>query len=509
MRFERHLRFFLQNLLSPAPRQGEQTGKIDRYNQQFVAEKGIILGKPRQDGFYNWWGFKSSSNMFFRLSGDLLEHHILTIAPTGSGKGVGLVIPNLLEYEHSVMVIDPKGENYLMTAQVRGRNGRKVILLDPFGECEKRKNDDVPLTPYRSFNPLDFLSVEDENVGDDCAVLADMLVLQTGQEKDPHWNDKARAILKGLILYVVRAGKPKTLAELRRVVVEELCNNTVVGRHGETRSYQFVQVLKNYPDDKIINRTGFEIESMPNEERGSVLSTVLRHTEFLDSQSVAHCLDQSDMSSDELLALLRTGQLSLYFVLPADKFSAYARVMRLWIGTAIQLIAKHPLTRAEQDQGNRILFMLDEVAQLGTMEPLLKGIGLMRGYGMILWMVFQDIGQLKSLYPDHRWISFMSNCKIKLFFGISDYDTAKYISDMIGKETKYVTATTIGQHGGQAKSLLPGSNQSATVSQKDMEVMTPDRIMDLPNDRIFIFAQGHSPIEANRVDYRKDPYFQS
>jgi type IV secretory pathway TraG/TraD family ATPase VirD4 len=74
---------------------------------------------------------------------------------------------------------------------------------------------------------LDFLA--DENVGDDCAVLADMLVLQTGQEKDPHWNDKARAILKGLILYVVGAGKPRIMAELRRVVVEELCNSTVVG----------------------------------------------------------------------------------------------------------------------------------------------------------------------------------------------------------------------------------------------------------------------------------------
>lgn len=101
---------------------------------------------PQQDGFYNWWGFDSNLNMLLYINNYLLEHHILTIAPTGSGKGIGLVIPNLLKYEPSVVVIDPKGENYLTTAKVRQRDGRKVILLDLFGECEKRRNDDIPPT---------------------------------------------------------------------------------------------------------------------------------------------------------------------------------------------------------------------------------------------------------------------------------------------------------------------------------------------------------------------------
>src|SRR5688572_33383934 len=51
------------------------------------------------------------------------DRHLLTIAPTGAGKGRSVIIPNLLRFEGSVIVIDPKGETWHVTARRRKEMG--------------------------------------------------------------------------------------------------------------------------------------------------------------------------------------------------------------------------------------------------------------------------------------------------------------------------------------------------------------------------------------------------
>ena len=69
-------------------------------------------------------------------SGKLLRYggpgHLLTVAPTRAGKGVGAIIPNLLTADRPVIVIDPKGENFRVAGRARSRFG-PVYPLDPFG----------------------------------------------------------------------------------------------------------------------------------------------------------------------------------------------------------------------------------------------------------------------------------------------------------------------------------------------------------------------------------------
>ena len=148
-------------------------------------------------------------------SGKLLRYdgpaHLLTMAPTRSGKGVGTIIPNLLTLDRAVICIDPKGENARVTARARGRKG-KVWCLDPFG---------VSGQPAARYNPLDRLDPASIDLAEDAGTLADALVHDApGQTGEAHWNEEAKALIAGLILHVVTTepADRRTLATLRELL---------------------------------------------------------------------------------------------------------------------------------------------------------------------------------------------------------------------------------------------------------------------------------------------------
>ncbi len=162
--------------------------------EALAGERGLLLGR--------------SEHHALRLDG---QGHVLTVAPTRSGKGVSCVIPNLLDYPGSVLVTDPKGENYAVTARWRGAQGHVVHALDPF--------DVVGGTA--SYNPMDLIDSASADVADDARLLADMLILPEGREgEQAFWNEEARALLTGLILHVAASAPPelRTLTHVRRLL---------------------------------------------------------------------------------------------------------------------------------------------------------------------------------------------------------------------------------------------------------------------------------------------------
>jgi type IV secretion system protein VirD4 len=139
-------------------------------------ERGLILGRAR--------------DRLLRFEG---EGHILTVAPTRSGKGVSCVIPNLLDHPGSILVTDPKGENFAVTARWRRHIGQQVHAFDPFGVT----------SGDATYNPLELIDAESPEAVDEARMLADMIVLPEGQGGEQlFWNEEARAVLTGLILHV-------------------------------------------------------------------------------------------------------------------------------------------------------------------------------------------------------------------------------------------------------------------------------------------------------------------
>jgi type IV secretion system protein VirD4 len=243
----------------------------------------------------------------------------------------------------------------------------------------------------------------------------------------------------------------------------------------------------------------------------------LRHLDFLNSKNVQDSLNRNDFQLDDI----RINPKTIYLVLPANKITSYNRLARLWISSI-----KSSLERINDGyrESRPVLFMLDEVAQLGRMEPLVNAISLSRSYGIKLWLIFQDVAQMKVAYPNEEWRTFFSNTKAQQFFGISstDTDTCKFVSEIAGQTTitfnteSYSEGTNSGgssnygySSGGESSSSSSGggtsSGQSKTYSINQQvqarPLVNPNEVAQITIDHILIFGVTKFPIMAKKMPY--------
>jgi type IV secretion system protein VirD4 len=414
-------------------------------------------------------------------SGKLLRYdgpaHLLTLAPTRAGKGVGTVIPNLLLAERSVLVIDPKGENAKIAGEARKRFGA-VHILDPFG---------VTGLPASAYNPLGRLSAESLDLGEDAASLAEALVMDPpGQQSEAHWNEEAKALLAGLIMFAVSHEDQdrKTLATVREYLT--------------LPPEKFRTLLELMQDTDaaggLIARAANRFLGKSDREAASVMSSAQRHTHFLDSPRIVTATARSDFQ----FSALRHDLTSIFLVLPPNRLDAYSRWLRLLVAQALQDIARD--AEAAQAGAQRLkqpaLFLLDEFAALGRLEAVERAMGLMAGYGLQLWPILQDMSQLRDLYGA-RANTFVANAGVLQTFGVNDFETAKWLSQMIGRETT----------GYQTESHKPGDAPSTSYNVTARDLMTPDEIMQIPPHVQLLRVQGKPVIIARKLRYFADEEF--
>lgn len=428
--------------------------------------KVVLLGLPTKKQF--------SKNVIF----EEVERHFVSVAPTRSGKGVSLIIPNLLTYEGSVIVIDPKGENAWITAERRRRMGQKVIILDPWGEVNRRYGNLVGETEETAYyNPLSILDPQSPNYTDDLAYISDALVINQG--KDPHWDDSARELVAGLISYLVEtlgAGVPSL--SLVRVLLskpsEELAG---IAQEAQNLGFESVAARKlgRFKDDR--------------GEIASIISTALTQTAFLDSTTLGKNLSFSDFSFDDLVNEPTT----IYLVLPVDKLQTYGRWLRLLVSIGIRTIARN-----EKKLPFPVLFLLDEFGTIGRLSAISQAFGLMAGLQMCIWIFIQDLVQLKRDYPD-EWETFLGNAAAVTFFNIMDQFTAEYFSKMLGT----TTIERISIATAEKRKLDP--EYGAMADQYfARSLLTPEEIRTAKNG---IILWRFHPVVFRKITYYKIPFF--
>ncbi|GAC1648741.1 MAG: hypothetical protein NVS4B3_04760 [Gemmatimonadaceae bacterium] len=454
-------------------------------------------GPPSQSHGSAHWGrghaLASESGLLLgRFGGRLLRHggegHVVTVAPTRSGKGISCVIPNLLDYSGSLVVTDPKGENFAVTAQWRADHGHMVYAFDPFGIT----NDGVEprRVPLATYNPLCLVDVDGPGAADDARLLADMLVVPEGRgSEQAFWNEEARGVLGGLILHA--AARPRrderTLTHVREMLT--------------LPPAAFSALLREMEDSKaaggLVARAAARLLQKAEKERSGVLSTAQSHTHFLDSPRMAAVLGNStaDLSS------LKRSQASVYLILPADRLDGYARWLRLMIACALVAV-----TREAGRAATPVLFLLDEFAHLGRLEPVQRGIGLAGGFGIIFWLVVQDFSQLRNTYGD-AWPTFLANADVLQAFGANDWDTAEYLSKMTGEATIRVVSDNESRGVSRGRQSQRQQGSARSTAEKGRRLLLPDEVRRLPHQAQLLFVRGHAPVLATRVDYLTDPQF--
>lgn len=412
------------------------------------------------------------------------DRHLLTVAPTRSGKGTTQIVPNLLTYEGSMLVIDPKGENALITAKRRQDMGQDVHIVDPWGIAS------VEGIEPATFNPLDWLDIRDPDITENAMLLADALVV-ANNHADSFWDEEAKALLQGLILYVASDSAydgRRTLGEVRNILTSKpeeqdaVLNDMAGSMH------------------RIIASTGARTMQKDDKLRANVMASAQAHTHFLESERITKSMDTSSFRFEDLKAQPTT----IYLVLPADRLNAFGRWLRLLVQQAITINARNIETKPAKP----VLFILDEFAAMGKLTMIEQAYGLMAGYGMQLWGIVQDFNQLERLY-DKGWQSFVANAGMINYFGSSDRMTSEYFSAMCGETTVWnfssamsrAFGTTSGQSGGSSETTTQSDN--AAASQR--KLIYPDELMRMQQGQQLVLVENMHPLRAKRERWIDNP----
>ena len=265
--------------------------------------------------------------------------HVLTFAPTRSGKGVGLVVPTLLSWPASAVIHDIKGENWSITAGWRSRFSH-CLLFNP--------------TDSRSaaYNPLLEVRRGAHEVRD-VQNIADILVDPEGAlEKRNHWEKTSHALLVGAILHVLYAGEDKTLRGVANFLSDpaspfELTLHRMMTTHH----------LGDGPHP-VVASAAREVLNKSDNERSGVLSTAMSFLGLYRDPTVAEVTSCCDWRIADLIAA--ESPVSLYLVVPPSDISRTKPLIRLILNQIGRRLTESLDGSDGIKRRHKLLLMLDE-----------------------------------------------------------------------------------------------------------------------------------------------------
>jgi type IV secretion system protein VirD4 len=312
--------------------------------------------------------------------------------------------------------------------------GQTVIVLDPYRESG------LPDEYYSSWNPLDLVDENDPQAIENAAAIADALIIKTSDE-NAHFDEAARIFVKGLILFVASSKRQDIEGNLL-TVYDLLANGARDQLRTEAQASGEPEAEKKHePFDFLlylmIRQGGFAssvvagaanmIKGMGQRERGSVLATARRNLEFLERAAIKDTFRSSSFDLDSL----KTDEkgVTIYLCLPPQRMHDTSRFLRLMITACLERMYG---IKAEPATGKPVLFILDEFASLRHMSVIEHAAGYAAGFGIKLWLILQDITQLKRNYQE-AWETFMGNAGVIQAFANSDTASLEYLSKKIGQ----------------------------------------------------------------------------
>jgi len=459
---------------------------------------GLLVGKTHspkvpQAARLLWSAPRWASEMVCRLFRDAVQRkgswvrlargtHTLIVAPTGRGKGTGLVIPHLLTYAGSCVVIDPKGENAQLTAEHRRRVfGHEVRIVDPFKI--------VTQTPD-TFNPLDWIDPASPTALDEAKAVADALVIKNPHAKEPHWEESAGLWTWGMTALALHKAPPEK-RNLQTVA-------TLLSDPAEMAAAKKV-MCESTVWDGLLARIGHQLSHFMERELGSTLTTTNRFLHFLSTVPVAANTRSSSFDPMKL----RTGKMTVYLVLPTQFLQSHAGLMRMWVSSLLLAVIRGGL-----DERRRVLFLLDEAATaLGHMECIENAVVQLRGYGLRLCFFYQSLGQLKQCFPEGRDETFLSCMDSQIFFGLNDVSSAEYVSSRMGEMTITIHQASGGtshsrSHDLQGSSTTSySSNSGWNASETGRKLLKPEEVLALDERIAVVFTPSVPPLFTYLVRY--------
>lgn len=416
-----------------------------------------------------------------RVLMDTGERHLLLTAPTRAGKGVSTIIPSLLTWRESCIVLDPKdGENADVTAPWR----RTVGAVALFTPCK---------APSACINVLDSIRLGRHQEFADAQIIAQSLTAPEKMADESatslHFRELAALLLTATILHVCYTSKRTSLAGVWEFLTQQQTSLAdclaamATTRHTSAGVHQAIASMTT----AIANISG-------DRELSSVWTTAIRPLTLYNDPMIAASTDTSTLDLDALQ--YGTRPLSLYLIAPSPmQLERLHALYRVILDVAMTRLMEHPV----RTWHSRLLFVGDELPWYGYSRAIDKGVAVMAGYGIKGLFVTQDLPALEKVYGKDT--ALWGNTDLKIFYAPINDLTAKRISEnLMGR-------ATIDHPVASHQNGIMGP-RSVSFQHVARALLTPDEVMELDPALAILRLSSVKPILCQKVDYRSHVFFQ-
>jgi type IV secretion system protein VirD4 len=410
------------------------------------------------------------------------EQFAMVAAPTRSGKGIGIVIPNLLTFAGSVVVLDIKGENFQRTARYRKSRGQHVFLFNPFSKNGSR------------YNPLASLSADsDRRFGE---VMALATAIYPPVRDNPFWNEQAANLFVGLALFLCET------PELQRTFEQLLSVLQTSRLSGDLRRTASKLVQDRVADGRPLSAAcaGALLRFASTSEAASAGIVSAFHAPLLvfADPMVAAATRTSDFS----LSDIRRRPTSIYVCIEPQHLRSARVILNLFF---TQLIYQNTQSLPKtQHDSLQCLLLMDEFTAIGRIEILAHSVAFIAGFGLRLVTIIQSIAQLAGVYGENDARTLIANHALRVVFAPSEMRDAREISEMLGMTTVRTPS--------EAHTHTSGGSRSTTTkrdSEQARPLLLPQELRALGETMELLLLAGHPPIRAAKIRYFEDPELRS
>lgn len=443
------------------------TGReLNRLGMFKPATNGILVGK--------------FNGRLVRLPG---QQFVILAAPTRSGKGVGIVIPNLLEYGESVVVLDIKQENFELTSGWRAQQGQEVYLFNPFAADRKTHR----------WNPLTYVSTDPTFRVSDLMSIAAMLY-PDGTADQKFWVSQARNAFLAFALYLFEKWDADAMQQLPEQVrtARTLGQIYQLSSGNGTDLRKFYEELAAAPFLSSNAQSAFSnLLSQAAETFASILGTF---KEPLNAW-INPVLDAATSGDDFMLTDVRKKKMTIYIGIQPDKLAESRLIVNLFFSQLINVNTKQ-LPQNNPQLKHQCLLLMDEFTSIGKVDIIAHAVSYMAGYNLRLLPIIQSMAQLDATYGKEVARTLMTNHALQVIYAPREQQDANDYSDMLG----YTTV--------RKQNVTRGRDTSRSESEERRALMLPQELKAMgPDTEVFLYEGLPHPVKCDKIRYYQDRHF--
>jgi type IV secretion system protein VirD4 len=442
------------------------SGDLNKHGMLKPSPTGVIVGK--------------FNGNIVRLPG---QQFVILAAPTRSGKGVGVVIPNLLDYQESMVVLDIKQENYDLTSGWRKKQGHEIYLFNPFAEDRRSHR----------WNPLTYVSKDPAFRISDLMSIAAMLY-PDGSEDQKFWVSQARNAFMAFTLYLFENYEDELEIGFPGCTPPTLGAVYKISSGDGTELKPFLQGLAKRKFLSSNAKTAFSnMLSQADETFASILGTF---KEPLNAW-INPVLDAVTSHDDFFLTDVRKKKMTIYIGIQPNKLAESRLIINLFFSQLINQNTKE-LPKNNPELKYQCLLLMDEFTSIGKVDIISSAVSYMAGYNIRLLPIIQSMAQLDATYGKDVSRTVITNHALQIIYAPREQQDANDYSEMLG----YTTV--------RKNNITRGREFSRSESEERRALMLPQELKAMGFDKeVFLYEGIPNPVLCDKIKYYQDKYFTS